>query len=40
MHQLTRALALDHAADEIRVNAVCPGEVDTPMLRRAGASGR
>ena len=29
---LTRALALDHAADGIRVNAVCPGAVDTPML--------
>lgn len=29
---LTRALALDHAADNIRVNVVCPGEVKTPML--------
>ena len=29
---LTRALALDHAADGIRVNAVCPGAVETPML--------
>jgi len=29
---LTRALALDHAADGVRVNAVCPGAVDTPML--------
>jgi meso-butanediol dehydrogenase / (S,S)-butanediol dehydrogenase / diacetyl reductase len=29
---LTRALALDHAADKIRVNVVCPGEVKTPML--------
>lgn len=34
--QLTRALALDHARDGIRVNAVCPGEVDTPMLRQGG----
>jgi NAD(P)-dependent dehydrogenase (short-subunit alcohol dehydrogenase family) len=32
--QLTRALAVDHAADHIRVNCVCPGPVDTPLLRR------
>ncbi|WP_159619615.1 SDR family oxidoreductase [Ruania rhizosphaerae] len=32
---LTRAMAIDHAADGIRVNAVCPGSVDTPMLRWA-----
>ncbi|MEZ7126391.1 SDR family NAD(P)-dependent oxidoreductase [Nonomuraea sp. AD125B] len=32
---LTRAMALDHAADGIRVNVVCPGSVDTPMLRWA-----
>ena len=32
VHNLTRALAMDHAADGIRVNAVCPGEVNTPML--------
>lgn len=30
---MTRAMALDHAADGIRINAVCPGEVNTPMLR-------
>lgn len=30
--QMTRALALDYAADGLRVNAVCPGGVDTPML--------
>ncbi len=30
--QLTRAMALDHAADGLRVNAICPGGVDTPML--------
>ncbi|MFC9694595.1 SDR family NAD(P)-dependent oxidoreductase [Kribbella sp. NPDC056951] len=30
---LVRAMAVDHAAEGIRVNAVCPGSVDTPMLR-------
>ena len=29
---LTRNLAIDHAADGVRVNAVCPGGVATPML--------
>jgi len=29
---LARAMALDHAAEGIRVNVVCPGAVDTPML--------
>ena len=32
---LTRAMALDHGPDNIRVNAVCPGAVDTAMLRKA-----
>lgn len=32
VHQLTRALALDHVEAGIRVNAVAPGEVRTPML--------
>ena len=36
VHNLTRSLALDHAREGIRINAVCPGEVDTPMLRGAG----
>jgi len=30
---LTRAMALDHGAQNIRVNCVCPGDTDTPMLR-------
>lgn len=30
---LTKAMALDHVKDNIRVNCVCPGSVDTPMLR-------
>jgi NAD(P)-dependent dehydrogenase (short-subunit alcohol dehydrogenase family) len=30
--QLTKAMAKDHAREGLRVNAVCPGDVDTPML--------
>jgi len=30
---LTKNLGRDHAGDGIRVNAVCPNEVNTPMLR-------
>lgn len=35
---LTRAMALDCAADGIRVNCICPGSVDTPMLRANAAA--
>lgn len=35
INAMTRAMALDHAHENIRVNAVCPGSVDTPMLRWA-----
>jgi len=30
---MTRSMGRDHAAAKIRINAVCPNEVDTPMLR-------
>lgn len=30
---MTRAMALDHGADKIRVNALCPGDTDTALLR-------
>jgi NAD(P)-dependent dehydrogenase (short-subunit alcohol dehydrogenase family) len=30
---LTRAMAVDHAKDKVRVNAIAPGPTDTPMLR-------
>lgn len=30
---LSRAMAIDHGKHNIRVNCVCPGDVDTPMLR-------
>jgi NAD(P)-dependent dehydrogenase (short-subunit alcohol dehydrogenase family) len=33
INALTRAMALDHAEENVRVNAVCPASVDTPMLR-------
>jgi NAD(P)-dependent dehydrogenase (short-subunit alcohol dehydrogenase family) len=32
VHQITRAMALDHADQGIRINAVAPGEVETPMI--------
>lgn len=30
---LTKAMAIDHAGQNIRVNCVCPGDTDTPLLR-------
>jgi NAD(P)-dependent dehydrogenase (short-subunit alcohol dehydrogenase family) len=32
---MTRAMAIDHAKQGVRVNAICPGPTDTPMLRNA-----
>jgi meso-butanediol dehydrogenase / (S,S)-butanediol dehydrogenase / diacetyl reductase len=37
VHSLTRALALDHAGDHIRVNSISPGSIRTPMLARSAA---
>ncbi|HTX00992.1 MAG TPA: SDR family NAD(P)-dependent oxidoreductase [Acidimicrobiales bacterium] len=34
----TRAMAVDHAGEGIRVNCVLPGSIDTPMLRAAASS--
>ena len=34
---LTRSMAMDFAKDGVRVNAVCPGTVDTPMLKWAAS---
>jgi NAD(P)-dependent dehydrogenase (short-subunit alcohol dehydrogenase family) len=30
---LTRAMAIDHGPQNIRVNCICPGDVDTPLLK-------
>jgi len=38
VHSLTRALALDHAADKIRVNSISPGSIRTPMLERSAGN--
>ena len=31
--QLTKAMAIDHGPQKIRVNCICPGDTDTGMLR-------
>ncbi len=36
--QLTKAMAIDHAVDNIRINCVCPGPINTPLLDRIIAS--
>jgi NAD(P)-dependent dehydrogenase (short-subunit alcohol dehydrogenase family) len=33
---MSRAMTIDHAAEGVRINAICPGDVDTPMLYRDG----
>jgi NAD(P)-dependent dehydrogenase (short-subunit alcohol dehydrogenase family) len=33
VHALTRAMSCDHGPEGIRVNAICPGYIDTPMLQ-------
>lgn len=35
VHMFSRAMAIDHARQGIRVNVICPGPTDTPMLRNA-----
>ena len=35
---MSKAMTIDHAAEGVRINAVCPGDVETPMLYRDGAA--
>ncbi|MCY3917066.1 MAG: glucose 1-dehydrogenase [Chloroflexi bacterium] len=32
---MTRTMAIDHAAENIRANSICPGSIETPLLRFA-----
>src|SRR5262249_9491240 len=38
VHQLTRQMAIEYAPYNIRVNAVCCGTVDTPLVHRSAAA--
>jgi len=35
LNALTRAMALDHGREGIRVNTICPGYIDTPLMQKA-----
>ena len=35
---MSKAMAHDHAAEGVRINAICPGDVETPMLYAEGAA--